>query len=38
MPSLSYHFGLSPSDIWKMSFRELVAYSDALERLEKESR
>lgn len=33
MPSLSYHFGLSPEDIWNLTRSEYEAYADALETL-----
>jgi hypothetical protein len=33
MPTLSHHFGLSPSDIWKLTRSEYEAYTNALETI-----
>lgn len=36
MPVLSYHFGLSPADVWALTDRELESYVKALDRLQRE--
>lgn len=34
LPPLSYHFHLSPSDVWGMTVAEFKAYRDALDQLQ----
>lgn len=38
MPVLSYHFGLSPSEIWNLTIEEWTAYQRAVRQIEKESK
>ncbi len=35
MPTLSYHFGLSPADIWELTRGEYETYLEAAEELSK---
>jgi hypothetical protein len=36
MPTLSYHFGLSPGEIWDMTHREYQAYLAATNKINQE--
>ena len=38
LPALSYHFHLTPADVWDMAWVDLAVYVDALEDLEREGR
>lgn len=38
IPALSYHFGLSPSDVWSMTAREYAAYRHFMDEMRKERR
>lgn len=35
MPILSYHYGLSPSDIWAMTHDEMDEYLNFLDEIKK---
>ncbi len=37
MPALSYHFHLSPADVWALTFAELNAYMEALDQINTET-
>jgi hypothetical protein len=38
MPVLSYHFGLSPSEVWNLTIEEWASYQRGLEQIERESK
>lgn len=38
LPALSYHFHLSPADVWAMNVGTFARYSKALDQIEKEGR
>lgn len=38
MPALSYHFGLGPEEVWRMTVRQYAAYTRALDSIEREMR
>jgi hypothetical protein len=37
LPHLSYHFHLTPDDVWNMGQADLAVYVDALEELQREA-
>ena len=36
MPTLSYHFGLSPADVWDMTHAEYQSYLGAVATINKD--
>lgn len=37
MPALSYHFHLTPADVWALTGYQYQKYSDALDQIRKEA-